>query len=141
MSVSWMSLAPALALLALLGALAWVVQWLRRRLPTPQAGAATLRVLSQLMVGPQQRVVVVELDGPGGPVQLTLGVTPQHVRTLHVRPLGGTAKGGATGGSPGTLSPQTASTAQAPDYASIAQALQAEPARQGASPGRTEGQA
>jgi len=86
-----MTLVPALALLGGLAALAWAVRWLRRRLPAGVGGGTALRVVSQLMLGPQQRIVVVELDGPGGPVQLTLGVTPQHVRTLHVRPLGAKA--------------------------------------------------
>ncbi|MCS6811606.1 MAG: flagellar biosynthetic protein FliO [Tepidimonas sp.] len=87
MTMQWTAWLPALGLLALLAALAWGVQWLRRRQGGGGAGAV-LRVTSQLMVGPQQRVVVVELDGPTGSVQLTLGVTPQHVRTLHVAPLG-----------------------------------------------------
>lgn len=90
MTMQWSAWLPALGLLALLAALAWGVQWLRRRQGGGASGTA-LRVTSQLMVGPQQRVVVVELDGPTGRVQLTLGVTPQHVRTLHVAPLGSRA--------------------------------------------------
>ncbi|WP_236640083.1 FliO/MopB family protein [Tepidimonas charontis] len=122
-----MTLAPALALLVLLGALAWGVQWMRRRMPASTGGAATLRVVAHLTVGPQQRVVVVELDGPGGPVQLTLGVTPQHVRTLHVRPVSGatTASAQATGQA------RAAGPAQA-DYASVLRAAQAQAADDGA---------
>jgi flagellar protein FliO/FliZ len=87
MDLTWTALAPAAALLVLLLALAGALQWLRRR-HWPRGSAGTeLRVLAQLMVGPQQRVVVVELETPDGAVQLTLGVTPQHVRTLHVRPI------------------------------------------------------
>lgn len=119
MTGNWASLAPAIALLALLGLLAWGVQWLRRRTQAAGGDTAALRVVSQLMVGPQQRVVVVELDGPAGAVQLTLGVTPQHVRTLHVQPLGAAARRG------------TAATAApvAPRYADVARALAAESER------------
>lgn len=87
MTQPWTAWLPALALLAMLALLAWGVQWVRRRHGAATGSGSALRVTSQLMVGPQQRVVVVELDGPAGAVQLTLGVTPQHVRTLHVAPL------------------------------------------------------
>ncbi|TSE25201.1 flagellar biosynthetic protein FliO [Tepidimonas sediminis] len=109
MATQWTAWLPALGLLAALALLAWGVQWLRRRqLATGGGAGAALRVTAQLMVGPQQRVVVVELDGPGGAVQLTLGVTPQHVRTLHVAPLGRTA---------------AAPTPATPRYAEVARAL------------------
>ena len=95
MSGTWASLAPALALLAILAGLAWGAHWWRRQRQASSGDTAALRVVSQLMVGPQQRVVVVELDGPAGLVQLTLGVTPQHVPPLHVQPLGTPAPRGA----------------------------------------------
>ncbi|TSE18590.1 flagellar biosynthetic protein FliO [Tepidimonas alkaliphilus] len=107
-ATDWTAWLPALALLATLAALAWGVQWLRRRQLASSGGGASLRVTSQLMVGPQQRVVVVELDGPAGAVQLTLGVTPQHVRTLHVAPLG------RTSAAPGAATPRYAEVVRAP---------------------------
>jgi flagellar protein FliO/FliZ len=62
------------------------VQWFKKRTsPTGTGLSADLRLVSQLMVGPQQRVVVVELQGPEGPVQLTLGITPQQIQTLHTQ--------------------------------------------------------
>jgi len=86
MSYSFTSFAPALGLLLLMGLLAWGVQWIKKRTaPVGTGHGASLRLVSQLMVGTQQRVVVVELEGPEGPVQLTLGVTPQQVNTLHVQ--------------------------------------------------------
>ncbi|WP_180683537.1 FliO/MopB family protein [Tepidicella baoligensis] len=86
MTPSFTAFAPALGLLLLMGLLAWGVQWIKKRTaPVGTGQGAQLRVVSQLMVGPQQRVVVVELDGPEGPVQLTLGVTPQTVNTLHTQ--------------------------------------------------------
>ncbi|MCX7814181.1 MAG: flagellar biosynthetic protein FliO [Tepidimonas ignava] len=109
MNSAWTAWLPALGLLALLALLAWGVQWLRRRQQAMGDGGAALRVVAQLMVGPQQRVVVVELQGPGAPVQLTLGVTPQHVRTLHVQPLG--------------------ARAPTPRYADVARTLAADDAR------------
>lgn len=126
MNSAWTAWLPALGLLALLALLAWGVQWLRRRQQAMGDGGAALRVVAQLMVGPQQRVVVVELQGPGAPVQLTLGVTPQHVRTLHVQPLGTTARRGAA--SPAPASPGAPPT---PRYADVARALQThEPRRE-----------
>jgi flagellar protein FliO/FliZ len=86
MTPSFAAFMPALGLLLLMGLLAWGVQWIRKRTaPVGTGQGAELRIVSQLMVGPQQRVVVVELDGPQGPVQLTLGVTPQSVNTLHTQ--------------------------------------------------------
>ncbi len=82
--ISLGSYAPALGLLALLGLAAWGAQWFKKRMiPGGNAQSAKLRLVSQLALGQQQRVVVVEVSGPQGTVQLTLGVTPQHVRTLH----------------------------------------------------------
>ena len=129
MSVTWASLAPAIALLAMLGGLAWGAQWWRRQRQSASGDTAALRVVSQLMVGPQQRVVVVELDGPAGAVQLTLGVTPQHVRTLHVQPLGATARRGVA--SPAPPSPRASPT---PRYADVARALQTQEPRREPTP-------
>ena len=79
---------PALGLLLVMVLLAWGVHWVRKRMaPTGSGLGADLRLVSQLMVGPQQRVVVVEVNGPTGPVQLTLGVTPQHISALHTQGL------------------------------------------------------
>jgi len=86
MGPSLSSFAPALGLLLLMGVLAWAVHWLKKRtMPAGSGVGAELRVVSQLMVGPQQRVMVVEVAGPEGPVQLTLGITPQHISTLHTQ--------------------------------------------------------
>ena len=86
MGPSLSSFAPALGLLLLMGLLAWAVHWIKKRTsPVGSGQGAQLRVVSQLMVGPQQRVVVVEIDGPEGQVQLTLGVTPQHISPLHTQ--------------------------------------------------------
>jgi flagellar protein FliO/FliZ len=114
MSDSILSFAPALGLLLLLVLLAWGVQYVKKRTtPAGSGQGAELRLVSHLALGPQQRVVVVEVNGPNGPVQLTLGVTPQHVRTLHTQNLTPRA---ATA---------TATEPPASAYQAVAKALQA----------------
>lgn len=99
-----LAFAPALGLLVLLVLLAWGVQWAKKRFTGTTPGSTQLRLVAQMAVGPQQRVVVVELATPQGPVQLTLGVTPGQVTTLHSQP------------------PPT--TPNAPSYTEVVQALQ-----------------
>lgn len=91
MTESTIAFAPALGLLVLLVLLAWGVQWAKKRLTGPTDGGASLRLVAQMAVGPQQRVVVIELATPQGPVQLTLGVTPGQVNTLYSLPVSHTA--------------------------------------------------
>lgn len=69
--------------------------WLVRRLQLRQAGVggggAGSRVLTQVAVGPQQRVVTVEVQHEGQRAVLVLGVTAQQIQCLHVLPAGGAA--------------------------------------------------
>ena len=62
--------------------------WLVRRLQLRQAGlgggSAGSRVLTQVAVGPQQRVVTVEVGPEHSRTVLVLGVTAQQVSCLHV---------------------------------------------------------
>jgi len=64
--------------------------WLVRRLQLRQAGlggsSAGSRVLTQVAVGPQQRVVTVEVGPPQQRTLLVLGVTAQQINCLHVLP-------------------------------------------------------
>ena len=64
--------------------------WLVRRLQLRQAGlgggSAGSRVLTQVAVGPQQRVVTVEVGPPQQRTVLVLGVTAQNINCLHVLP-------------------------------------------------------
>jgi flagellar protein FliO/FliZ len=70
-----------LAVLAVIGALAWAA----RRMQLPGQGrGALLRQVGGLAVGARERVVVVEL----GDTWLVLGVTAQSVNTLHTLPRG-----------------------------------------------------
>ena len=90
-----MDMARTLLLLVLfigvMALLPWLVRRARqgqmglgRRLPTPPGGAA--RVLSAVAVGPQQRVVTVEVGAGGQRTVLVLGVTAQQIHCLHVLP-------------------------------------------------------
>jgi len=74
--------------IAALAALPWAIRWLQRRqqaLGGATAGAGA-RVLSAVAVGPQQRVVTVEVGPAQQRTVLVLGVTAQHISCLHVLP-------------------------------------------------------
>ena len=75
---------PALLLLALMVGLAFALKWARRRLPgiTGHSGPA-LRVLSSLSLGPQQRVVTVQVGEGADRICLVLGVAAGSVSALH----------------------------------------------------------
>jgi flagellar protein FliO/FliZ len=73
------------------GAMA-LLPWLVRRVQQRQAsGGATsggaARVVSAVAVGPQQRVVTVEVGPEHARTWLVLGVTAQNVSCLHTQPL------------------------------------------------------
>ena len=80
------SFTPALLLLGLLVLAAWGVKWLRQRYAIGGApDAQVIKVISSLAVGPQQRVMVLELTEPDTQAKhlLTVGVTPGQITTLH----------------------------------------------------------
>ena len=61
------------------------------------------RIVSALAVGPQQRVVTIEVVKEGARVRMILGVTPQHISCLSVEPWNEssqTAKADTIGASP-----------------------------------------
>lgn len=67
--------------------LPWLVRRLQQRHATAGLGAgAASRVLSAVAVGPQQRVVTVEVGPEHARTWLVLGVTAQQVSCLHVLP-------------------------------------------------------
>lgn len=63
--------------------LPWVVRWMQGRagMLGPEAGKA--KVLSVLAVGPQQRVVTVQVSTGASEAVLVLGVTASAVNCLH----------------------------------------------------------
>ena len=83
------NMSQTLALLVLfVGALAllpWLVRRLQqRRLADTGAAGAGVRVLAAVAVGPQQRVLTVEVGPEGARTWIVLGVTAQHISCLHV---------------------------------------------------------
>ena len=73
------------------GAMA-MLPWLVRRVQQHRAeggstGTSTSRVLSAVAVGPQQRVVTVEVGPDHARTLLVLGVTTQQINCLHVLPV------------------------------------------------------
>lgn len=92
-----------LVVVLFVGAMA-ALPWLVRRLQQRQAGGgafagAASRVVSVVSVGPQQRVVTVEVGPEHARTWLVLGVTAQQVSCLHVLPV--QAAGAGVPGVPG----------------------------------------
>lgn len=67
----------------LLALLPWGVRWVQRRGQLPGVAGPALRVGSAVAVGPQQRVVTVEVGPAGQRTWLVLGVTAHQVQCLH----------------------------------------------------------
>ena len=75
---------PAIGLLLVMMVVAWLLQRWRRHLPnmSRQAGPS-LKVMNALPLGPQQRVVTVQVGEGDHSVCLVLGVTPGGITALH----------------------------------------------------------
>ncbi|MEY4756178.1 MAG: hypothetical protein RJA34_1076 [Pseudomonadota bacterium] len=87
------TLAVVLLFIALLGALPFALKWLQRRNGVAGQGQfASSRVVSAVAVGPQQRVVTVEVGPEGAKTWLVLGVTAHSVNHLHTLPAPGVDK-------------------------------------------------
>lgn len=80
--------APALVLLLIMMIVAWMLQRYRRHIPgaTRQTGPA-LHVMSTLALGPQQRVITLQVGQGESGVCLVLGVAPGGITALHTLPL------------------------------------------------------
>lgn len=79
---------PAIGLLLLMVLLAYALQRWRKHLPgiAHQAGPS-LKVMSSVSLGPQQRLVTVQVGQGADALCLVLGVAPGSVNTLHSLPL------------------------------------------------------
>ena len=76
------------AFLAALAALPWFLRWLRARVASGAVDAgAQSRFISAVAVGPNQRVVTVEVGPDNARVWLTLGVSVQSIALLHSAPV------------------------------------------------------
>ncbi|AMP39462.1 flagellar biosynthetic protein FliO [Ralstonia solanacearum] len=73
-----------LIVLAMIVAAGWLLRKLQQRAGMGPGGrrSQVLSVVAQQMLGTREKVVVVEVQG----TWLVLGVTPQHVQTLHTLP-------------------------------------------------------
>lgn len=72
---------------AAMAALPWLIRRLQQRQSGPfSAAAGVSKVLSAVAVGPQQRVVTVEVGPEHQRTVLVLGVTAQQISCLHVLP-------------------------------------------------------
>lgn len=69
--------------LILLALLPLGVRWLQRRAPGGTVASAASKIISTVAVGPQQRVVTVEVGPEGARTWLVLGVTQQNITCLH----------------------------------------------------------
>ncbi|MBL0917134.1 MAG: flagellar biosynthetic protein FliO [Hydrogenophaga sp.] len=82
---------PALLLLALMVGIAWALKWARGRMPglpgVPGQQGPALKLLASLSLGPQQRVVTLQVGQGENATCLVLGVAPGSVTTLHEMPL------------------------------------------------------
>lgn len=74
--------------LVILALLPPAVRWFQQRAPGGAANGAASRIVSTLAVGPQQRVVTVEIGPEGSRTWLVLGVTSQSITCLHTMPVG-----------------------------------------------------
>ncbi|OSZ67224.1 flagellar biosynthetic protein FliO [Hydrogenophaga sp. IBVHS2] len=85
---------PAVLLLAIMVGIALALKWARGRVPglpgLPGASAArgpSLQLLTSLSVGPQQRVITVQVDDGQNRTCLVLGVAAGSITALHSLPM------------------------------------------------------
>ena len=84
---------PAVLLLAVMVGIALALKWARGRLPgvpgAPATGARgpSLQLLTSLPLGPQQRVITVQVDDGQTRTCLVLGVAAGSITALHSLPL------------------------------------------------------
>jgi flagellar protein FliO/FliZ len=86
MSQTLVTVAVFVVLLAMLPV---AVKWVQRRTGAGVAGTTSAsRLVSALAVGPQQRVVTVEVGPEGARTWLVLGVSGHNITCLHTMPAG-----------------------------------------------------
>lgn len=84
----WQSALPAVGLLVLMVLLAFALQRWKRHLPgVAQQTGPVLKVMNSMSLGPQQRLVTVQVGQGADALCLVLGVAPGSVNTLHSLPL------------------------------------------------------
>ncbi|HBH39944.1 MAG TPA: flagellar biosynthesis protein flio [Curvibacter sp.] len=73
--------------LVILALLPLAIRWYQQRVPGNTPPAAASRIVSTVAVGPQQRVVTIEVGPEGARTWLVLGVTTQNISCLHSVPV------------------------------------------------------
>jgi flagellar protein FliO/FliZ len=80
--------APAVVLLIVMVGIAWLLQRYRRHLPgAAERAGPTLQVLGGVSLGPQQRVVTVQVGQGEQAICLVLGVAAGSITALHQLPM------------------------------------------------------
>lgn len=82
------SFALVFLFLALLVGVAYALRWYQRRHGLGMVPGLSANIISTVAVGPQQRVVTVEVGPEGARTWLVLGITAQNINCLHVMPAG-----------------------------------------------------
>ncbi len=86
--------------LVVLALLPLAIRWYQQRAPGGASPSAASRIVSTVAVGPQQRVVTLEVGPEGSRTWLVLGVTAQNITCLHSMPVGSGRPGGFAPASP-----------------------------------------
>ncbi len=110
------ALLSVVAFVAVLALLPWAIKWVQRRAAAggvAGTGHATSRIVAAVAVGPQQRVMTIEVGPESARTWIVVGVTPQAITALHTLP--------------------------APDFAQAAAAARLQQAHDHTEPGRTGG--
>jgi flagellar protein FliO/FliZ len=81
------NLIPVLLFVVFLALVPLGLKWVRRQQLGHSASTFESKIVSAVAVGPQQRVVSVEVGPRDARVLLTLGVTSQSIHVLHSVPL------------------------------------------------------
>jgi flagellar protein FliO/FliZ len=84
MTQAWVSIALVILFLSLLPL---GLKWFQRRYgPLGGTAQSSSQIISSLALGPQQRVITIEVGPQGQRTWLTLGVTTQSITCLHSAP-------------------------------------------------------
>lgn len=122
----WQNAWPALVLLALMVGIAWSLKWARGRFPglaglpgVPGQQGPALKLLGSLSLGPQQRVITLQVGEGEQATCLVLGVAPGGISRLHEMPLPPQAPGTTTVATPpaGAFAARLAQLRKGPDHA------------------------
>ena len=86
------ALLSVVAFVAVLALLPWGIRWVQRRAAAggvAGTGHATSRIVAAVAVGPQQRVMTIEVGPESARTWIVVGVTPQAITALHTLPAPG----------------------------------------------------